>query len=84
MMIITEGTPLLKSKVSNFDVVGAVGRAIMVDNLDGRVVVFIEGSRRLSFVGCIDTSWGCSPGDCVQECEGCHNQGVCVPWIHRH
>ena len=48
---IAEGTPLLKAKVSSFDVVaGVISRAIMVDNLGGRVIVFIEESWGLLFV----------------------------------
>ena len=42
--------PLLEAKVSKFDVAGAVGRAIMVDNLDGGIIVFIDGSQHVLFV----------------------------------
>ena len=41
---------MLEAEVSNFDVAGAVSGAIMVDNLDGGVIVFIKGSRRVLFV----------------------------------
>jgi len=38
-------SPVLKSKISNLDVTRAIRWSTVIDDLDGRIIVFINGSR---------------------------------------
>ena len=42
-------SPVLKCEVPNFDVTRAISRSVVIDDLDSRIVVFVNGCRlRLS------------------------------------